>query len=72
MTLEEIKREFVSFMEAARATEPYPRNFMGCLISLLIDPTPVSQERIVELTGYSQATVSMTLQKLRLMMPDQN
>jgi len=69
MTLDEIKQEFVSFMEEARATEPYPRNFMGCLISLLIDPSPVSQERIVELTGYSQATVSMTLQKLRLLMP---
>lgn len=69
MFFEEIKREFVSFMEEARATEPYPRNFMGCLISLIIDPAPVSQERIVELTGYSQATVSMTLQKLKLLMP---
>ncbi|MGY5859990.1 MAG: hypothetical protein RTU63_11525 [Candidatus Thorarchaeota archaeon] len=69
MPFEEIKREFVSFMEEVRATDPYPRNFMGCLISLIIDTAPVSQERIVELTGYSQATVSMTIQKLKLLMP---
>ena len=69
MPFEEIKREFVGFMEEIRATEPYPRNFMACLISLIIDPAPVSQERIVELTDYSQATVSMTLQKLKLLMP---
>ena len=69
MSLEEIKREFVSFMEEARATEPYPRNFMGCLISIIIDPEPVSQERIVELTGYSQATVSLTLQRLQSLLP---
>jgi len=69
MPLEEIKREFVRFMEEVRATDPYPRNFMGCLISIIIDPEPISQERIVDLTGYSQATVSMTLQKLKLLMP---
>ena len=69
MPLEEIKREFVKFMEDVRATEPYPRNFMGCFISIIVDPEPISQERIVELTGYSQATVSMTLQKLQLQMP---
>ena len=69
MTLEKIKREFVRHMETIRATDPYPRNFMGCLISIIIEPEPIGQERIVELTGYSQSTVSLTLHKLQYLMP---
>jgi len=69
MTLAKIKREFVRHMEAVRATDPYPKNFMGCLISIIIEPEPTSQEQIVELTGYSQSTVSQTLHKLQYLMP---
>ncbi|MHA2026613.1 MAG: hypothetical protein ACXACG_00100 [Candidatus Thorarchaeota archaeon] len=69
MKLEKIKHEFVHYMEEVRATEPYPRNFIGCLFSIIIESEPVSQERIMTLTGYSQATVSLILQKLQLLMP---
>ena len=69
MTLEKIKKEFVKHMEETRRGDPYPRNFMGCLISILIEHEPISQERIMELTGYSQATISLTLQKIQLLMP---
>jgi DNA-binding transcriptional regulator GbsR (MarR family) len=69
MTLEKIKREFVEYMETVRAGDPYPRSFIGCLMSILIEPEETSQERIMELTGYSQATVSLTLQKVQLLMP---
>jgi DNA-binding transcriptional regulator GbsR (MarR family) len=69
MKLEKLKREFTKYMEAVRAGDPYPRNFIGCLMSILIEPDATSQERIMELTGYSQATVSLTLQKVQLLMP---
>lgn len=69
MTLEKIKKEFVKHMEETRRGDPYPRNFMGCLISIIIEPEPTSQERLMELTGYSQATISLTLQKIQLLMP---
>ncbi|UCE09963.1 MAG: hypothetical protein JSW61_13475 [Candidatus Thorarchaeota archaeon] len=69
MTLEKIKREFVDYMERSRATEPYPRKFFGCLISIIIETEPTSQERIMELTGYSQAAVSLILQRIQLVMP---
>lgn len=69
MNLEKLKREFVKYMEAVRAGDPYPRNFIGCLMSILIEPEATSQDRIMELTGYSQATVSLTLQKVQLLMP---
>jgi len=69
MSLEQIKREFIQFMEEIHSGNPYPRNFYGCLIPIIIEPGPVSQERIMELTGYSQGTISMTIQKIQLLMP---
>ena len=69
MKLEKIKREFIQFMEEIHGGNLYPRNFFGCLIPILIEQGHVSQERIIELTGYSQATVSLTMQKIQLLMP---
>ncbi|MHA1933719.1 MAG: hypothetical protein ACW97A_00435 [Candidatus Thorarchaeota archaeon] len=69
MKLDKIKQEFIRYMEEVRSGEPYAKNFIGCLISVIIEPEPISQERMVELTGYSQGSVSLTLQKLQLLMP---
>jgi DNA-binding transcriptional regulator GbsR (MarR family) len=69
MTLEKIKREFIKYMETVRAGDPYPRKFIGCLMSILVEPEATSQDRVMELTGYAQATVSLTLQKVQLLMP---
>ncbi len=69
MTLDKIKKAFVAYMEETRRGDPYPRNFMGCLTAILVEPKPASQERIMELTRFSQTTVSLTLQKLQLLMP---
>ena len=69
MSLEKIKREFIRFMEEVHGGNPYPRNFYGCILSIMVEPEPVSQERIMELTGFSQATVSLTIQKIQLLFP---
>jgi DNA-binding transcriptional regulator GbsR (MarR family) len=69
MSLEKIKREFISYMEEVHGGDPYPRNIYGCLLSIMIESEPVSQERIMELTGFSQATVSLTIQKIQLLFP---
>ncbi|MFW9845329.1 MAG: hypothetical protein ACFFD6_01165 [Candidatus Thorarchaeota archaeon] len=69
MTLDKTKRAFVKYMEEVRAGDPYPSKFIGCLMSILIEPEATSQNRIMVLTGYSQATVSLTLQKVQLMLP---
>ncbi|MHA2323267.1 MAG: hypothetical protein ACXACG_16675 [Candidatus Thorarchaeota archaeon] len=69
MTLDKIKRAFVKYMEEVRAGDPYPSKFIGCLMSILVEPEATSQDRIMKLTGYSQATVSLTLQKVQLIMP---
>jgi DNA-binding transcriptional regulator GbsR (MarR family) len=69
MRLEKIKRAFIRWMEEVHGGDPYPRNFYGCLLSIMVEPEPVSQERIMELTGFSQATVSLTIQKIQLLFP---
>ncbi|MHA1960613.1 MAG: hypothetical protein ACW99U_10290 [Candidatus Thorarchaeota archaeon] len=69
MKLEKVKRDFISYMEKVHGANPYPRNLFGCLMSVMIESEPVSQERIMELTGYSQATISLTIQKLQLLLP---
>ncbi|MHA2058617.1 MAG: hypothetical protein ACXACG_12415 [Candidatus Thorarchaeota archaeon] len=69
MTLDKIKREFIRYMEEVRSGEPYTKNFIGCLFSIIIEPEPINQERIMELTRYSQASASLTLQKLQFLMP---
>ncbi len=69
MSLEKTKRAFIRWMEEVHGGDPYPRNFYGCLLSIMVEPEPVSQERIMELTGFSQATVSLAIQKIQLLFP---
>jgi DNA-binding transcriptional regulator GbsR (MarR family) len=68
MTLDDLKRELVEHMEEAHGKR-YHRNFFGCLTAIIIDSGPVTQERIMELTGYSKASVSLALQKIQLILP---
>jgi DNA-binding transcriptional regulator GbsR (MarR family) len=56
-------------MEEIHSLDAYPRNFFGVLTVLLVDDTPVTQDRIIEITGYSRASVSLALQKIQLLMP---
>ncbi|MFW9869042.1 MAG: hypothetical protein ACFFFO_02470 [Candidatus Thorarchaeota archaeon] len=69
MSLEKIKRAFISWMEEVHGGDPYPRNVYGCLLSIMVEPEAVSQERIMELTGFSQATISLAIQKIQLLFP---
>ena len=69
MKIEKIKRDYIEYMEEVHGVYMYPRNFFGCLLSIIIESEPISQERIMALTGYSQATVSLTIQKIQLLMP---
>ena len=68
MKIDELKRELVKYMEETHRRR-YHRNFFGCLTTLLVEDGPVTQERIMELTGYSKASVSLTLNKLQLTLP---
>lgn len=55
-------------MERVHSAIAYPRNFFGVLSALLIEDSPVTQDRVMQLTGYSRATVSLSLQKIQLVM----
>jgi DNA-binding transcriptional regulator GbsR (MarR family) len=69
MSLDNLKKELISFMEKIHASIAYPRNFFGCLTTLILENEPVAQDRIMELTGYSRAAVSSALQKVQFIMP---
>ncbi|MFW9912500.1 MAG: hypothetical protein ACFFEU_08505 [Candidatus Thorarchaeota archaeon] len=69
MKLERVKRDFIQYMEEVHGANPYPRNFFGCVMAISSENEPVSQDRIMELTGYSQATVSLAIQKIQLLLP---
>jgi DNA-binding transcriptional regulator GbsR (MarR family) len=68
MTLDDLKRDFIEYMEKATGAS-YPRNFFGCLTAIIIEEGPTTQDRIIELTGYSKAAVSVALQKIQLALP---
>ncbi|MFX0107915.1 MAG: hypothetical protein ACFE7R_06515, partial [Candidatus Hodarchaeota archaeon] len=69
MKLKNVKRDFIRYMEEVHGANPYPRNFFGCVMAISSENEPVSQERIMELTSYSQATVSLAIQKIQLLLP---
>jgi DNA-binding transcriptional regulator GbsR (MarR family) len=69
MNLRRVKRDFIQYMEEVHGANPYPRNFFGCVMAISSESEPVSQDRIMELTGYSQATVSLAIQKIQLLLP---
>ncbi|MGC1119683.1 MAG: hypothetical protein WBA22_01200 [Candidatus Methanofastidiosia archaeon] len=68
MTVDDLKRELVKYMEKAHRSR-YHRNFFGCLTALLVEDGPTTQERIMELTQYSKTSVSLALQKIQLTLP---
>jgi DNA-binding transcriptional regulator GbsR (MarR family) len=68
MTVDDLKRELIEYMEKVHGSR-YHRNFFGCLTALLVEDGPTTQERIMELTQYSRASVSLALQKIQLTLP---
>ncbi|MFX1255896.1 MAG: hypothetical protein ACFFCZ_30095 [Promethearchaeota archaeon] len=69
MRLDDIKKQFIRFMEDIHTHYAYPKNFFGCLMAILIEQRPTHQKRIMKLTGYSRTTVSETLTKIQMNLP---
>ncbi|MFX0066878.1 MAG: hypothetical protein ACFFC7_32495 [Candidatus Hermodarchaeota archaeon] len=67
--MDDIKKEFIRFMEELHTQYTYPKNFFGCLMAILIEHPPPHQKRIMELTGYKRTTVSETLTKIQMSLP---
>jgi DNA-binding transcriptional regulator GbsR (MarR family) len=69
MQTDEIKRDFINFMENIHLGLRYPKNFFGILMALFIEGRPITQDRIEQLTGYSKTTISQTIQSLQMQIP---
>ena len=66
MHTDEIKKEFIQFMENIHEGLLFPKNFFGCMMAVFIEQKPTTQERIEELTGYSRATISQMLKLIQI------
>ncbi len=69
MNTEEIKKFFIELMEEKHADLIFPKSYLGCLMAVLIENQPVTQERIKVLTNYSPTTISQMLKIIEVNFP---
>ncbi|UCG03339.1 MAG: hypothetical protein JSW11_04980 [Candidatus Heimdallarchaeota archaeon] len=65
----DIKREFIRFMEEKHAGLLFPKNYFGCMMAVLIEQEPITQDNIKKLTNYSKTTISQMLKLLQVNFP---
>ena len=66
MGIEEIKKEFITFMEKAHQGLLFPKNYFGCMMAVFIEQKPITQGKIQELTGYSKTTISQMIKLMQM------
>jgi DNA-binding transcriptional regulator GbsR (MarR family) len=69
MSVEDIKKEFVNFMEEKHSGFLFPSKFFGCMMAVFIEQEPITQDRIEELTDYSKTTISQMLTLIQMKFP---
>jgi DNA-binding transcriptional regulator GbsR (MarR family) len=63
-SLLQLKIDYLAFMEQVHGALGFEPNLIAVLFSLLLEGDYITQDRIIELTGFSRSTVSETLKKL--------
>ncbi len=66
MNADDIKKEFIQFMESMHDVLFFPKNYFGCMMAVFVEQKPTTQERIEKLTGYSRATISQMLKLIQI------
>ena len=69
MHTDDLKKAFIHLMEKSHQNLLFPKNFFGCLMAIFIDQQPITQDRIIELTGYSKTTISQSLNLIQMNFP---
>jgi len=69
MSVEDIKKEFVQYMEEKHSRLLFPKKFFGCMMAVFIEQVPITQDRIEELTSYSKTTISQMLKLIQMKFP---
>ncbi|MGD2200478.1 MAG: hypothetical protein PVJ38_02460 [Candidatus Bathyarchaeota archaeon] len=60
----QLQIDYLAFMEQVHKTLGFEANLIGVLFTLLLEGDYITQDRVMELTGFSRSTVSETLKKL--------
>ena len=63
-SLLQLKIDYLAFMEQVHGALGFEPNLIAVLFSLLMEGDYITQDRIIELTGFSRSTVSETLKQL--------
>ena len=69
MSLDEIKKEFIQYMEEIHGRLLFPKKYFGCMMAVFIEQKPITQDRIKELTEYSITTISQMLNLIQMNIP---
>ena len=69
MTLDDIKKDFINWMDKIHTGLLFPKNYFGCMMAVFIEQKPIPQDRIKELTGYSKTTISQMLKLIQVNFP---
>ncbi|TRO46308.1 hypothetical protein E2P65_05960 [Candidatus Bathyarchaeota archaeon] len=63
-SLLQLKIDYLAFMEQVHGSLGFEPNLIAVLFSLLLEGDYITQDRVMELTGFSRTVVSETLKKL--------
>ncbi len=66
---DELKREFIYYMEEKHREFLFPKKFFGCMMAIFVEQEPTTQDRIEELTNYSKTTISQMLKLMQVNFP---
>jgi DNA-binding transcriptional regulator GbsR (MarR family) len=69
MDILDIKREFIGFMDEKYSGYLFPKSYFTVMMTLFIEQTPITQDKIIELSGVSRTIVSQMLNLLRINFP---
>ncbi|MHA2295623.1 MAG: hypothetical protein ACXAEU_20840 [Candidatus Hodarchaeales archaeon] len=69
MNDDDLKKDFVNYMDKMHTGLLYPKKYFGCMMAVVIEQEPVTQDRIEQLTGYSRTTISQMLTLMQVNFP---
>ncbi|MFX0210561.1 MAG: hypothetical protein ACFFDT_31565, partial [Candidatus Hodarchaeota archaeon] len=69
MKSDDLKQELIEYIADIHVGLLFPKKYFGCLWAVFIEKNPITQDRIIELTGYSRTTVSQMLNIIQVIFP---
>ena len=69
MSIDSLKRNIIEFFESVLHTKNFPKNYFAVALAILVEQRDITQDRIIELTGYSKTTISQITNQIQMNFP---